>query len=134
MATNKDKTLEVNSPVHEHEGKWYFWDETWGNRLGPYDTRDEAADLLADYCAELDFEMENGEYSRIHPEHRLSEAEMFKKSFERPTNYFKLSASEQWAIDKDLGILDWKAEWLTYAQKVQFEHHYDKGTVPKWRE
>lgn len=29
-------------PVHEHEKKWYFWDETWTDRHGPYDTKAEA--------------------------------------------------------------------------------------------
>lgn len=38
----------------------------------------------------------------------MSEQEMFEKSFERPTNFFSLSARQQWDIDSQLGILDWE--------------------------
>ncbi len=31
----------------------------------------------------------------------------------RPRNYFKLSFSTQWAIDKRLGILDWDGSGLS---------------------
>lgn len=31
----------------------------------------------------------------------------FEKALNRPRDFFKLSPSEQWAIDKSLGILDW---------------------------
>lgn len=30
-----------------------------------------------------------------------------RRARKRPANYHKLSAREQWAIDKSLGILDW---------------------------
>lgn len=47
------KPLEVNlalfsalvastDPIHEHEGKWWFWDETWSDRHGPYDSKERA--------------------------------------------------------------------------------------------
>lgn len=29
-------------PVHEHEKEWYFWDEAWTDRHGPYATKAEA--------------------------------------------------------------------------------------------
>lgn len=32
------------------------------------------------------------------------------KSFERPSNFFKLSSQEQFIIDKSLGILDWQGD------------------------
>lgn len=58
-------------------------------------------------------------------EHKtLTERECFEKSFERPSNYFKLSASEQWAIDKNLGILDWEGLDLTKEDKEKFKKHY----------
>lgn len=28
---------------------WYFWDETWADRIGPYDSEPEARDGLAAY-------------------------------------------------------------------------------------
>jgi len=28
---------EVTSPIHIHDGVWWFWDETWGNRPGRMD-------------------------------------------------------------------------------------------------
>lgn len=55
----------------------------------------------------------------------MTEREMFEKSFERPSNYFKLSAERQWAIDKSLGILDWNGEDLTEEDKKRFKEHYE---------
>lgn len=54
----------------------------------------------------------------------MSEREMFEKSFERPSNYFKLSPETQWEIDKKLGILDWKGTGLTKDDKERFKKHY----------
>lgn len=54
----------------------------------------------------------------------MSEREMFEKSFQRPKNFFKLSAREQWAIDKSLGILDWAGDGLSDADIKRFEEHY----------
>jgi len=35
------------------DNNWYFWDETWGNAIGPYET-EEAADLgSAEYASQL---------------------------------------------------------------------------------
>jgi hypothetical protein len=31
-----------------------------------------------------------------------------ERALKRPLNYHKLSSSEQWSIDKELGILDWE--------------------------
>ena len=36
----------------------------------------------------------------------MNEREMFEKSFERPTCFFKLSPERQWEIDARFGILD----------------------------
>jgi len=55
----------------------------------------------------------------------MSEKEMFEKSFQRPSNYFKLSEERQWEIDKNLGILDWLGEDLTEEDEKRFQDHYD---------
>ena len=55
----------------------------------------------------------------------MSEKEMFEKSFQRPSNYFKLSPERQWEIDFNLGILDWMGQNLTSADKKRFDAHYD---------
>ncbi len=34
----------------EKDGKWYFWDETWSNAHGPYESKDEADEKLNEYC------------------------------------------------------------------------------------
>lgn len=54
----------------------------------------------------------------------MTEQEMFEKSFQRPSNYFKLSGERQWEIDKSLGILDWIGEGLSKKDKKRFEKHY----------
>ncbi len=42
-----------NDPLHMHEGKWWFWDETWANSHGPYDNRKAAKAALNVYCREV---------------------------------------------------------------------------------
>jgi len=54
----------------------------------------------------------------------MNEREMFEASFKRPRNYFHLSESKQWEIDRDLGILDWKGGSLSTADKKRFKDHY----------
>ena len=56
----------------------------------------------------------------------MNEREMFEKSFQRPTNYFKLSEAQQWAIDKELGILDWEGSDLSKEDIARFKAHYQK--------
>ncbi len=56
----------------------------------------------------------------------MTEREMFEKSFQRPTNFFTLSAEKQWEIDKSLGILDWEGSDLTEQDKQRFKSHYEK--------
>ena len=56
----------------------------------------------------------------------LTEREMFEKSFERPSNFFKLSNDDKWDIDKSLGILDWKGENLSEEDMNRFRNHYEK--------
>lgn len=55
----------------------------------------------------------------------MTEREMFEISFKRPKNYFKLSEKEQWRIDSNLGILDWKGEGLNTEDKKRFHNHYN---------
>jgi len=40
------------SPTHlnEEDGGWYFWDETWADRLGPYPTKQHADDACSFYA------------------------------------------------------------------------------------
>jgi len=51
---------------------------------------------------------------------------MFEKSFQRPSNFFKLPSWRQWEIDKKLGILDWIGEELSKEDIERFHAHYDK--------
>jgi len=55
----------------------------------------------------------------------MNEREMFEKSFQRPSNYFKLSEERQWEIDKNLGILDWIGNGLSKEDEKRFQEHYD---------
>ena len=57
---------------------------------------------------------------------------MFERSFQRPSNFFKLSGERQWEIDKDLGILDWMGKGLSEEDKKRFNSHYGlKEKKPK---
>lgn len=53
------------------------------------------------------------------------ERTMFEKSFERTTNYFKLSKRQQWEIDDNLGILDWIGTGLNSEDWKRFKDHYN---------
>lgn len=61
----------------------------------------------------------------------MSEREMFEMSFNRPSNYFKLDAASQWAIDKGLGILDWTGDNLSEADMERFRAHYNPDKKKK---
>jgi hypothetical protein len=54
----------------------------------------------------------------------VTEREKFEKSFQRPKNFFKLSSREQWEIDNNLGILDWRGESLSEEDLKRYKNHY----------
>ena len=54
----------------------------------------------------------------------MNQREMFEKSFERPTNYLKLSPDSQWRIDDRLGILDWNGDDLSPEDLERIKSHY----------
>lgn len=62
---------------------------------------------------------------------RHKEREMFETSFQRPRDYFHLSANEQWAIDKRLGILDWEGLYLTDEDKDRMKNYYGAPPILK---
>ena len=41
--------------VHQdkEDNLWYFWDESWAYRYGPYDSEKEAYERLRKYCNEV---------------------------------------------------------------------------------
>jgi hypothetical protein len=46
--------MEPINPVHqEGDGKWWFWIETWADRIGPYETKEQAESELTRYCQEV---------------------------------------------------------------------------------
>lgn len=34
----------------EPDGKWWFWNETWSDAYGPYETEEEAAKAATEYA------------------------------------------------------------------------------------
>ena len=38
------------NPIHEEDCKWYFWDEVWCDRYGPFHTEEIAKAELKRYC------------------------------------------------------------------------------------
>jgi hypothetical protein len=46
-------TCEESENLHGVNGAgWYFWNETWSDCYGPYDTEEEAKEELNRYCVE----------------------------------------------------------------------------------
>jgi len=41
------------NPVHEHNGKWFFWDETWTECHGPFESEEEANTACERYAREV---------------------------------------------------------------------------------
>jgi hypothetical protein len=38
-------------PVEQDaDGKWWFWDETWADKYGPYETKEAVHKALWTYC------------------------------------------------------------------------------------
>ena len=50
----------ASDPVYRStiDGRWYFWDETWSDPLGPFKTEREARERLREYGRVLLNEME----------------------------------------------------------------------------
>ncbi len=44
---------EYHSATHFYKGKWWFWDETWGERVGPYNSAVAAVAGCSDYVESL---------------------------------------------------------------------------------
>ena len=42
-----------NDPVHQDTDGWYFWEETWADRSGPFKTETLARAALKRYCTEV---------------------------------------------------------------------------------
>ena len=38
--------------IHKKDNKWYFWDETFADEYGPYQTEEEAVIKLSEYIKE----------------------------------------------------------------------------------
>lgn len=49
------KRFELKYFDHDAFG-WYFWDETWANKIGPYESYEEANAALHAYIKELNYE------------------------------------------------------------------------------
>ena len=47
-------TYTYNQPIHKCENSWYFWDETWAYRHGPYASKKECEIKLSKYAKWLD--------------------------------------------------------------------------------
>lgn len=45
----RDENGHLN-PVEEIDGKWYFFEENWSNKQGPYENAVEANTALLEYC------------------------------------------------------------------------------------
>ena len=50
IAKAKEYLATVKAIVHQHDGQWYFWEETYSQRIGPYSTEIAANKALDHYC------------------------------------------------------------------------------------
>jgi len=68
MSKNKGK-----NPIHQYEGKWWFWDECWSYREGPWTTKEDAERALSIYAQML--EEQTAKMSYANEAHKLKESE-----------------------------------------------------------
>jgi hypothetical protein len=40
-------------PVCQYKDGWYFWNEIWCDKYGPYETEEECRQELDEYCKEF---------------------------------------------------------------------------------
>jgi hypothetical protein len=43
----------IDDPVHEDKDGWWFLDETWSTRYGPYESEKECRNEMKQYCIEV---------------------------------------------------------------------------------
>jgi len=57
------------NPVHQHEGVWYFWNETWDKRIGSFTSKAGAEAGLEIYLQELeeDKQSKTNEWEQPYP-------------------------------------------------------------------
>jgi hypothetical protein len=62
------------------------------------------------------------------PDSQECRSHELQQALKRPKNYHKLPSSEQWTIDKNLGILDWEPTATDQAQyqKIMKEKSNDE--------
>lgn len=39
--------------IHEHEGAWYFWNEIWEDKIGPFETEEDCKQEYYRYYGDL---------------------------------------------------------------------------------
>lgn len=39
-----------NSVFQDEDGKWYYWDQTWSDTVGAFETKEEATSECMRYC------------------------------------------------------------------------------------
>lgn len=45
--------MKENNPIFSAYNKWYFWDESWSDYYGPYETEDDAKIALNEYTKKV---------------------------------------------------------------------------------
>lgn len=66
----------VNQVIQDEDEKWYYWEETWCDTIGPFETKEEATSECMRYC------------------HYLNTGEVISKpEWENRQNEFKKSSS-----------------------------------------
>lgn len=56
MTDKYDRYLTEEDDDFDRGAGWYFWDEVWAYRTGPFKTRDICIEVLEDYILHLGLE------------------------------------------------------------------------------
>lgn len=98
MATTKEGAKAPN-PVHFHEGRWWFWDEVGQNRIGPFDTREQAKKGIGKYYREvLEGETERMETRTTATTKEILDEVGRARSEHRGTAHGQLNSARDWVL------------------------------------
>lgn len=108
-----------NNPEIVHlckDGKWYFWDEVYFDKLGPYNTKEECQTALDRYCRE-----ELGYKNHIGQKYK---GEIFK-------NDGTLVPEDEWIVfmAKDLALVPTLIAYLNNCSNLGCDEKYLREIV-----
>lgn len=129
-----------NDPVHEHEGKWWFYEETWADRQGPWNTKAEANAALVRYMDFLETGKPYDPHAPVSPKaHLVIASDAYENSSETIGVFLDAAAAEAHCDKLRADFLAqrpaqeaWDALANKWAKKFLTENGMTIGEASSW--